>query len=282
MNLSFNDALGRASKLGSSKAHLHILTLTQHHSIIANPTRMSQRLPNTLRSVRSGKIPWLCAQCRSYATPPASSLPAPPLLLKIRKDLKTAMQEKDKNRLNVLRGLLAEVTNSAKTSNPVKTDMQLLAMLRKRAAACKAASSEFKTAGRQDLVEQEEQQAAIMSEYAGSVETTSAEDIQAAVMAALEQLKTGTADGKIKVAQVMKILLAPGGALDGKPVEKAQVFKLADDAVSGRLNKSASTKEGGEKLAQGAKDVEYKADHDADNLVGGSHVGPGTEEGKVK
>jgi uncharacterized protein YqeY len=41
---------------------------------------------------------------------------APPLLLKLRSDLKTAMKAKDTNRLNVLRGLLAEVTKQPRSS----------------------------------------------------------------------------------------------------------------------------------------------------------------------
>ena len=78
----------------------------------------------------------ICPQCRHYATTSEpSTLQAPPLLLKLRSDLKTAMKAKDTPRLNVLRALLADVTNSAKTSNPIKTDMQLLSLLRKRAAA---------------------------------------------------------------------------------------------------------------------------------------------------
>lgn len=153
------------------------------------------------------------------------------MLLKLRTDLKTAMKEKDTSRLNVLRALLAEVTNSAKTSNPIKTDMQLLSVLRKRAAAAKTARAEFETAGRQDLVEQEDKQAAIMDEYAGGVETTSESDVRDAVSKVVEELKAA-ASGKANMGDVLKKLLAPGGSLDGKPVDKSQVAKVVKEILA--------------------------------------------------
>lgn len=80
-----------------------------------------------LRSRAAIHSNYVCSQCRTYAAPPsATSVPASPLLFKLKGDLKTAMKEKDTNRLNVLRGIIADVTNSAKTSNPIKTDMQLV------------------------------------------------------------------------------------------------------------------------------------------------------------
>ncbi|KAK1079681.1 hypothetical protein LTR48_008033, partial [Friedmanniomyces endolithicus] len=72
------------------------------------------------------------------------------------------MQQKDKTRLAVVRALLADVMNAAKTSSPIQTDMQLLSLLRKRVAAAQTAKAEFAGAGRQDLVEQEEQQAKVL------------------------------------------------------------------------------------------------------------------------
>ena len=65
------------------------------------------------------------------------------------------MKAKDTNRLNVLRGLLAEVTNAAKTAQPLDSDMKLLGLLRKRTSAANQAAKEFSDAGRQDLTEKE-------------------------------------------------------------------------------------------------------------------------------
>lgn len=182
---------------------------------------MSQRLLRTpcLRQLPSRN--WTFTQCRNYAAPSPASLPAPPLLLKLRNDLKTAMRAKDTARLNVLRSLLAEVTNAAKSPNPVKTDMQLLSMLRKRQAAAKAASEEFKAAGREDLVEKEQSQVDILDEYAGDVEVMATEDVKAAIKSTIDELKAKTPD--LKAGPVMKAIFAPGGSLEGKNVEKSTV-----------------------------------------------------------
>jgi uncharacterized protein YqeY len=128
------------------------------------------------------------------------------------------MRAKDTPRLNVLRSLLAEVTNAAKSPNPVKTDMS---MLRKRQAAAKAASAEFKAAGREDLVEKEQGQVDILNEYAGGVETMTVEDVKAAIKSTIDELKAKTPD--LKAGPVMKAIFAPGGSLDGKNVEKSMV-----------------------------------------------------------
>ncbi|KAE9363048.1 hypothetical protein N431DRAFT_433263 [Stipitochalara longipes BDJ] len=160
----------------------------------------------------------LCSRC--YAT---NTTTTPPMLLKIRKDMKTAMQNKDSNRLSVLRALLTQTLNASKTSNPINTDMQMLALLRKSASASRAASEEFKGAGRADLAEKEDLQIKIMEEYAGGVETIGEEQIREAIKGVLVQMKTeGT---KIQVGDLLKRVFAPE-VLGEKPVEKGDVAKI--------------------------------------------------------
>lgn len=133
------------------------------------------------------------------------------------------------HRLSVLRGLFAETTNAAKTSSPIKTDIQLLGLLRKRAAASKAAAEEFASANRDDLRQKELSQAAIMDEYASSVETTHESEIIEAIQEVLGKLRT---DGiSANTGRVLKELLRPGGLLAEKPVEKAEVAKLVKGLV---------------------------------------------------
>src|SRR3954471_14415745 len=100
------------------------------------------------------------------------------------------MQNKDSNRLSVLRSLLTETLNASKTSNPINTDMQMLALLRKTANASKAASEEFKGNGRQDLADKEDLQLRIMEEYAGGVETVAEEEIRTVVEGVLEGMRS--------------------------------------------------------------------------------------------
>ncbi|KAK5167181.1 uncharacterized protein LTR77_007911 [Saxophila tyrrhenica] len=193
-----------------------------------NPIRSLRLLPRSSGPIKNN---WTCSQCRHYATPPPTTLPAPPLLLKIRKDLKNAMKDKDTNRLNVLRGLLADVTASAKTNRPIKTDMELLSILRKRAASAKQASNEFKAAGREDLVEREDGQAKVLEEYAGDVETMSEDDIRDAVSKTVAEVKA-QAGGKANMGDVLKKLLGAGGELEGKPVERAEVARIVKEALA--------------------------------------------------
>jgi len=151
------------------------------------------------------------------------------MLLKIRKDIKTAMQAKDTNRLSVLRSLLTQTLNASKTSAPISTDLQMLALLRKTANASRAAAVEFKEAGRDDLVDKEESQLKIMEEYACSVETVGEDDIRSAVSAVVEKMKSEGAT--LQMGEVLKRVFAPA-VLGDKPVERGNVAKIVKDILA--------------------------------------------------
>jgi len=105
----------------------------------------------------------------------------------------------------------------------------MLALLRKTANASKAASEEFKGAGRQDLADKEDLQLKIMEEYAGSVETLSEEDIRAAVKGVVDSMKSEGA--KIQLGDVLKKVFSPE-ALGDKPVEKGDVAKIVKEILA--------------------------------------------------
>jgi len=151
-------------------------------------------------------------------------------MAKIRTDLKNSMKAKDTERLNVLRDIIAETNKASKTSSPIHTDVQLLSLIRKRMSSAKEAAKVFADAKRNDLKEKEEAQLVILEEYAGQVQTMSIKDIQKSISQAIDQIKSQ--DHKVEVGSVLKSLFAPGGLLDGKPVERSQVAKIAKDAVS--------------------------------------------------
>lgn len=152
------------------------------------------------------------------------------MLLKIKNDLKTAMRAKDKNRTNVLKGLLADVLNASKTPKPIQTDIQMLSLLRKRSESAKSAAQEFETASRQDLMEKEQAEAAVLDEYAGTVATISKEDVEAAVKNVIEVMNNK--QKKLDKGTVLKKLIAPGGVFDGKPVEKPMVVQAVNAALA--------------------------------------------------
>ncbi|OJJ55085.1 hypothetical protein ASPSYDRAFT_158889 [Aspergillus sydowii CBS 593.65] len=154
----------------------------------------------------------------------------PPLMATLRTDLKTAMRSKDTDRLNVLRALISETNNSQKTSSPIQTDLQLLALIRKRVSASKDSAQQFLDAERPDLKEKEDKAQAILEEYGSQVQTMSVDEIKQIVLGEVAKLKEG--GKKLEIGTVLKTLFAPGGALDGKPAERGEVAKIAKEAVS--------------------------------------------------
>jgi uncharacterized protein YqeY len=142
--------------------------------------------------------------------------------------MKTAMQNKDSNRLSVLRSILAQTLNASKTSNPINTDMQMLALLRKTANASRIASEEFKGQGRQDLADKEDLQVQIMEEYAGNVEVLGEQEIRQAVSKAVESLKS--AGGSLKMGDVLKKVFGPE-VLGGKNIDKAEVTRIVKETL---------------------------------------------------
>ncbi|QSZ33937.1 hypothetical protein DSL72_005516 [Monilinia vaccinii-corymbosi] len=143
--------------------------------------------------------------------------------------MKAAMKNKDTNRLSVLRSILSQTLNASKTSSPINTDMQMLALLRKSANASRAASEEFKAAGRQDLVEKEESQLKVFEEYAGSVETVGEDEIRNAVTEVVQSLK---ADGaKMQMGDVLRRVFTPE-VLGEKNVEKGEVAKIVKEVLA--------------------------------------------------
>ncbi|KLJ05719.1 hypothetical protein EMPG_10809 [Blastomyces silverae] len=155
---------------------------------------------------------------------------APPLLFKIKSDLKDAMRAKDTARLNVLRAIISETNNAAKTSSPIKTDIQLLKLLNKRTNALLGAKGEYLAADRADLVENANKEIEVLEGYAGMVEMISNEEVRAAVSRTIEDMKKS---GKLVViGTVIKTLVRPGGLLEGKPVHVGEISKIARELIS--------------------------------------------------
>ena len=105
----------------------------------------------------------------------------------------------------------------------------MLALLRKSANASRAASEEFKTAGRQDLADKEDSQLRIMEEYAGSVEVMGEEEISAMVGRVVDEMKG--AGEKMAMGDVLKRVFSPE-LLGGKPVQKGDVARIVKEALA--------------------------------------------------
>lgn len=165
-------------------------------------------------------------------------IPPPPLLLKLKGDLKTAIREKDTARLSVLRTVLAAVMNASKTPFPVTTDTKLVAMLRKQMRAAEDARAEFASAGREDLVAKEGAQIAVLEEYLGNsgVETVAGPALEAIVkdLARALEAETGKMPG---MGDIMKTAMGPGGMLENKGVDKAQLVRIIKAVRKGTIDR---------------------------------------------
>lgn len=143
------------------------------------------------------------------------------------------MQNKDTNRLAVLRSLLAQTLNASKTTSPINTDMQMLALLRKSAAQSKAAADEFRKNGREDLAGKEETQVGVLEEYVGGVEVVGGEEIRSVVEGVVAGLEGGGTEAKI--GDVLKGAFAEFGE---KNVERAEVARVVKEILADRGKKA--------------------------------------------
>lgn len=157
----------------------------------------------------------------------------PPLLAKLKADLKTAMRAKDAARLSVLRGVLAATSNAAKTSTPIETDVQVVQLLRKTARGNQEAVDEARAAGREDLIEKEETQIKIIDGYIAEsgLQTLGKEEMQAIVEQVVSEVKSQGVDEKKISGEVMKRLMTKSGPLEGKEVDRTELAKIAKEAM---------------------------------------------------
>ncbi|KAK1255819.1 hypothetical protein MKX07_008078 [Trichoderma sp. CBMAI-0711] len=178
--------------------------------------------------------PRLCrTQClsRSSRSYSADADAPPPLLQKLKGELKAAMRAKDAPRLSVLRSIMSANLNASKTTSPIHTDVQLVALIRKLQKSAQDAVADARAAGRDDLVQKENQQISILDEYiaASGVQTMGEAEIRVLINEAIEAAKGAGAAGKSLMGDVMKRV---NGALEGKDVDRKSVAALVKELTS--------------------------------------------------
>ncbi|KAL6797707.1 YjgF-like protein [Trichoderma sp. SZMC 28013] len=190
-------------------------------------SKSSMPLLAALRCSRQAPLRFSRTQClakspRFYS---ADAEAPPPLLQKLKGDLKTAMRARDAPRLSVLRAIMSANLNASKTTSPIRTDVQLVALIRKLQKSAQDAVADAQAAGRDDLVQKENEQISILDEYiAGSgVQTLGEAEIKALISQAIEAANGAGKGGKALMGEVMKRVNA---ALEGKDVDKKSVAAL--------------------------------------------------------
>ena len=130
------------------------------------------------------------------------------------------------SRLDVLRGLIAETTNAAKTSTPVSTDSQMLRIIQKKIKSSREVIVQFEEAKRNDLKEKEHAQIQVLEDYIKSSGVMGEEDLITAVQQSIGTMRT---EGqKTDKGSVLKHFLGPGGTLENQLVDKKEVARIVD------------------------------------------------------
>ena len=166
-------------------------------------------------------------QFQRYSTETGTASTGPALLQKLRGDLKTAMRAKDAPRLSVLRAIMSANLNASKTANPVKTDVQLVHLIRRIQSETKTAIKEAKEAGREDLAEKNQSEVDILEDMLSSsgVQSVTAEDIKKLVLEILPTIADKSKGMSVLMAEADKLL-------KGKDFDRKELAQAAKKALS--------------------------------------------------
>lgn len=146
------------------------------------------------------------------------------LIEQIQEDLKKSMKAKDGTRVSVLRFLLASVKNSEKEKRESLDDEEILSEIAASAKRRRESIEAFRQGGRQDLVQKEEAELAILQEYLP--DQLSPEAVRGIVQEVIEDLG---ARSPSDLGRVMKELMPRlRGKADGKLVNQIVREALSD------------------------------------------------------
>lgn len=139
-------------------------------------------------------------------------------------DLKDAMRARDERRRSVLRMTLASLRNAEIAAGHGLDDAEAMGVLAKEAKRRRESIEEFRKAGRDDLVEKETAELALLSPYLP--QQLSREEIQTAARQIVQE--TG-ASGLKDIGKVMPVLMQQfQGRADGREVSEVVRELLAD------------------------------------------------------
>jgi|SRR5262245_39543442 len=137
---------------------------------------------------------------------------------RLNEDLKTAMKASDKERVLVLRTLLADIKNEGirQQKRDEISDADVVQVLTKAVKTRRDSIDQFEKGNRADLVERERAQIAIIEQYLPA--QLSEAEIRSVVAEAIEE--AGKA-GKVDVGAVMKLAMAKlKGKAEGRVVQQ--------------------------------------------------------------
>ena len=121
---------------------------------------------------------------------------------KVLEDIKTAMKAKDKERLGTLR-LISSAIKQREVDDRVELDDEgVLGVLEKMVKQRKESITQYKDAGREDLLEKEEAELVIISEY--MPEALPAEEVESLIRKAIDETGASSMKDMGKVMGILK------------------------------------------------------------------------------
>jgi len=140
------------------------------------------------------------------------------LMEQLREDMKLAMKAHDSNKLNTIRFLLAEVRN-VEIDKGEQTDEQIQNLIRKQIKQMQETNEQYKTGGREDLIEENNAKIAVLEAYIPAA--MSAEELSA-IVAEVITANPGQAMGPI----IGQVRAKTGGRADGGAIAAAVKSQL--------------------------------------------------------
>jgi len=138
------------------------------------------------------------------------------LLERLNQDMKTAMKNKEKTKLSVIRMLRSEIKNEEIQRQHELSDEEVIEVLMRELKKRKDALQQFEDAGRDDLVQQLREEIAVIEPYLP--EQLSEEELRELVREVVQE--TG-ASSKADMGKVMKAIMPRvKGRADGKLVNR--------------------------------------------------------------
>ena len=128
------------------------------------------------------------------------------LKAKLTEDMKTAMRSGDKERLQTIRLILSAVKQQEVDTRKEQSDDDIIASLTKMQKQRRESISQFEKAGRQDLVDKEEQELLVISAYLPAA--LEEDEIDRLISAALSETGASSLKDMGKVMGILKPKLA--------------------------------------------------------------------------
>ncbi len=147
------------------------------------------------------------------------------LIDKINEDIKQALKAGEKEKLTVLRGLKSDLKYKQIEKGDDLTDDDVIAVLSSVAKKRRESIEQFQKGGREDLVEKEKAELAVITSYLP--EQLSEEQLRGLISQAITE---SGADSPQKIGLVMKLVMPKvKGKADGKLVNKLAMEILAKE-----------------------------------------------------